>query len=170
METTFQSRVPVRSLARHLGETVVLRGWVFRLRVLASTTFVILRDASGEVQCVGASDALNALHLKLDDAIEVVGSVRSDARAKLGFEVDVVLIRVLNPATNKLPFNASSNISGVGIDARLEYRPLAARNDTVGDVAARWGFWHLSRFAADYSRLFGELPSATRARWLAESG
>ena len=134
METTFQSRVPVRSLARHLGETVVLRGWVFRLRVLASTTFVILRDASGEVQCVGASDALNALHLKLDDAIEVVGSVRSDARAKLGFEVDVVLIRVLNPATNKLPFNASSNISGVGIDARLEYRPLAARNDTVGDV------------------------------------
>ena len=134
MESTFQSRVPVRSLARHLGETVVLRGWVFRLRVLASTTFVILRDASGEVQCVGASDALNALHLKLDDAIEVVGSVRADTRAKLGFEVDVAQIRVLNPATNKLPFNASSDISGVGIDARLEYRPLAARNDAVGDV------------------------------------
>ena len=31
----------------------------------------------------------------------------------------------------------------------------------VGDVAARWGFWHLSKFAADYQRLFGELPSAT---------
>ncbi|KPU96783.1 hypothetical protein APR50_02625 [Variovorax paradoxus] len=44
------------------------------------------------------------------------------------------------------------------------------RRDSIGDVAARWGFWHLSRFAADYSRLFGELPSATRARWLAESG
>lgn len=42
--------------------------------------------------------------------------------------------------------------------------------DTIGDVAARWGFWHLSRFASDYSRLFGELPSATRARWLAKSG
>jgi len=134
MESTFQSRIAVRSIAKHLGETVVLRGWVFRLRVLASTTFVILRDASGEVQCVGASNALGALHLKLDDAIEVVGSVRADARAKLGFEIDVTHIRVLNPATNKLPFNASSDISGVGIDARLEYRPLAARNDTVGDV------------------------------------
>jgi len=44
------------------------------------------------------------------------------------------------------------------------------RRDSIGDVAARWGFWHLSRFAADYTRLFGELPSATRARWLAESG
>ena len=31
----------------------------------------------------------------------------------------------------------------------------------VGDVAARWGFWHLSRFAAEYRTLFGELPSAT---------
>lgn len=34
----------------------------------------------------------------------------------------------------------------------------------VGDVAARWGFWHLSRFAADYRILFGELPSATLAK------
>jgi AraC family ethanolamine operon transcriptional activator len=34
----------------------------------------------------------------------------------------------------------------------------------VGDVAARWGFWHLSRFAADYRHLFGELPSATLGR------
>ena len=32
----------------------------------------------------------------------------------------------------------------------------------VGELAARWGFWHASRFAADYRTLFGELPSATR--------
>ncbi|SEB06006.1 helix-turn-helix domain-containing protein [Variovorax sp. YR216] len=41
---------------------------------------------------------------------------------------------------------------------------LARCDDTVGDIAARWGFWHLSRFAADYRQHFGELPSATRAR------
>jgi AraC family ethanolamine operon transcriptional activator len=41
---------------------------------------------------------------------------------------------------------------------------LSRSADTVGDVAARWGFWHLSRFAADYRQHFGELPSATRAR------
>jgi AraC family ethanolamine operon transcriptional activator len=32
---------------------------------------------------------------------------------------------------------------------------------TVQDVAAQWGFWHMSQFAQDYRRLFGELPSAT---------
>ena len=33
---------------------VVVRGWVSRLRVLAKTTFVIVRDCTGEVQCVAA--------------------------------------------------------------------------------------------------------------------
>ncbi len=34
---------------------------------------------------------------------------------------------------------------------------------TIADIAADWGFWHMSKFAADYKRMFGELPSATRA-------
>ena len=43
---------------------------------------------------------------------------------------------------------------------------LAAGPDTVfvGDVAAKWGFYHLSSFARDYRRQFGELPSATLRR------
>ena len=105
----------------------MLRGWVYRLRVLAKTTFIVLRDSSGEVQCVGDSRAFGHLHLKLDDAIEIVGVVRGEPRAKLGYEVDIDEIRVLNPATNKLPFNASADISSVGLEARLDYRPLAVR-------------------------------------------
>lgn len=35
---------------------------------------------------------------------------------------------------------------------------------TIGDLAARWGFWHLSQFSLDYKRLFGELPSETLRR------
>lgn len=31
----------------------------------------------------------------------------------------------------------------------------------VGDAAAEWGFWHASKFTADYKRMFGELPSTT---------
>jgi AraC family transcriptional regulator, ethanolamine operon transcriptional activator len=31
----------------------------------------------------------------------------------------------------------------------------------VKDVASRWGFWHLSRFGAEYRELYGELPSVT---------
>lgn len=34
----------------------------------------------------------------------------------------------------------------------------------VQEVAARWGFWHLSRFSSDYRTLFGETPSQTLHR------
>ncbi len=134
MEPSFRTRIPIRDVSSHLGETVVLRGWIHRLRALASTTFVVLRDSSGEVQCVCHPSVIAALHLKSDDAVEIVGNVRADARAKIGVEIDIAQARVLNPATNKLPFNSSSDLSNVGPDARLEYRPLAARNDRIGDV------------------------------------
>lgn len=43
--------------------------------------------------------------------------------------------------------------------ARRELR--RGGDEPVADRAARWGFWHPSRFAADYRRMFGELPSET---------
>lgn len=35
---------------------------------------------------------------------------------------------------------------------------------TVQSVAARWGFWHLPRFAQSYAAMFGERPSGTLMR------
>ncbi len=37
----------------------------------------------------------------------------------------------------------------------------APAGTTITDVALRWGFTHLSRFAADYRRMFGEFPHET---------
>ena len=45
---------------------------------------------------------------------------------------------------------------------RRELANTRADELTIGDAAARWGFFHLSHFAADYQHLFGELPSQTR--------
>ena len=53
-----------------------------------------------------------------------------------------------------------------------EIRILAAHRDlldagmrlTVADIAMRWGFTHLGRFAAEYKRRFGQLPSQTLKR------
>jgi AraC family ethanolamine operon transcriptional activator len=58
---------------------------------------------------------------------------------------------------NPVKFLRVMRLNGV----RRVLRAADPQNDTVGDVAARWGFWHLSRFAADYREMFGELPSDT---------
>ena len=76
----------VTQLRARIGTTVLVRGWVCRLRVLAKTTFIIVKDCSGEAQCVAATGSLDHLPLKLDDVIEVRGLVRADDRARHGVE------------------------------------------------------------------------------------
>jgi AraC-like DNA-binding protein len=45
---------------------------------------------------------------------------------------------------------------------RRELMSTRSADTSIGDAAAKWGFFHLSHFAADYQELFGELPSQTR--------
>jgi AraC-like DNA-binding protein len=44
---------------------------------------------------------------------------------------------------------------------RSELRESTPGDTTVSEVAMRWGFWHLGRFAAAYRRTFGATPSQT---------
>jgi nondiscriminating aspartyl-tRNA synthetase len=128
------SKTFVADLHLHIGKMITLRGWIFRLRQLSKTIFVVLKDCTGEAQCVAASEVLRDLHLKTDDAVEILGTVRRDERAKQGTEVDIVSVKLLNRAATLLPFNSSSNTEPISSDILLEYRPLALRSDHVGHV------------------------------------
>ena len=41
---------------------------------------------------------------------------------------------------------------------------------TITEIAGRWGFTHMGRFAAEYRRRFGELPSVTAGRRRPQKG
>ena len=133
MATTSQ-RVFIESLSDFVQQEVVLRGWVCRIRVLGKTTFVVLQDCSGEVQCVATPESIKEHHLKLEDTVEIVGRVRQEIRAKLGYELDILQVRVLNRSGQHLPFNSFSDVDSVGSETLIEYRPLALRNKVVGNV------------------------------------
>ena len=48
--------------------------------------------------------------------------------------------------------------------ARRDLINAAEKPVQVQDVVARWGFWHFSRFSAEYKKMFNELPSETLRR------
>jgi AraC family ethanolamine operon transcriptional activator len=47
---------------------------------------------------------------------------------------------------------------------RRDLRRADPASVKVIDIANNWGFWHMGKFAADYRKLFGELPSQTMNR------
>jgi nondiscriminating aspartyl-tRNA synthetase len=132
--TTANERVFIESLPDFVQKEVALRGWVCRMRVLGKTVFVVLKDCSGEVQCVAAPESIKDHHLKLEDAVEIVGRVRREDRAKAGYELDILQVRVLNRSGRHLPFTSLSNLDSVGPETLIEYRPLALRNEVIGNI------------------------------------
>ncbi len=103
MVATIQQRTFIHLLPEFAHQPVRLRGWVYRLRALGKTTFIVLRDCSGEAQCVAATEAVRGHHLKVEDAIEIEGEVRPEERAKSGYEIEIHNVRVLNRAAQNLP-------------------------------------------------------------------
>ena len=127
-------RVFIETIPASIEGHVRLKGWVYRLRVLGKTTFVILRDCSGEAQCVAATESLRDLHLKAEDTVEIYGPVRAEPRARTGCEVAIAEIRVLHRAGHNLPFQSAADLRSVGLETQIQYRPLALRNEAVGDI------------------------------------
>jgi nondiscriminating aspartyl-tRNA synthetase len=113
---------------------VLLRGWIYRFRVLGKTSFIILRDCSGAVQCVAGTESLRDFRLKAEDVIELRGIPRADPRSKTGIEVEVLTIRVLNRAAMVLPFQSADDVGAVSLETLVQFRPLALRTEAVGDV------------------------------------
>ena len=60
--------------------------------------------------------------------------------------------------TNPVNYIRCIRLNGV----RRELMASSATALSIGDAAARWGFYHLSHFASEYQELFQELPSQTR--------
>jgi nondiscriminating aspartyl-tRNA synthetase len=131
---TPNQRVLIEAIPNFVQEEVTLRGWVSRIRVLGKTIFVVLKDCSGEVQCVAAPESIKEHHLKLEDTVEIVGRVRGESRAKLGYELDILRVRVLNRSGLQLPFTSFSDLDSVNAETLVEYRPLAVRNAVIGNI------------------------------------
>ncbi len=124
------SVVRVEELARHVGETVTLRGWLYNRRSSGKLHFLEVRDGSGIVQCVVFKGNVTpetftaANHITQESSVEVVGSVKEHGKIKGQHELDVKEVRVLAATTQEYPIGPKEH----GTDFLMDNRHLWLRS------------------------------------------
>jgi len=117
-------RIFVRDLPRHVGQRVVLPGWLAARRRVRGLRFVDIRDRTGSVQAVCRGDLGAQIDaLPFESAIRVAGTPQYSIVRRGTVEIEADAIDVLAPAETPLPLEASPSA-----DARLDYRYLDLRS------------------------------------------
>ncbi|ASS74721.1 aspartate--tRNA ligase [Tumebacillus algifaecis] len=137
-QTLFRTHNAGELRKEHVGQSVVLNGWVQRRRDLGNLIFIDLRDRSGFAQAVfqPSEDEQHQLLMAQGDklrsefviAVEGVVAAREAANTKIPtgeIEVKVTKIEILN-AAKTTPFYIQDNIE-VDENLRLKYRYLDLR-------------------------------------------
>ncbi|HLK55774.1 MAG TPA: aspartate--tRNA(Asn) ligase, partial [Chthonomonadaceae bacterium] len=123
-------RIGTTEIGRHVGERVLLAGWLHRLRQLSNVCFLILRDGKGVAQIIledaGQIEMLAALHP--ETVLEVEGSVVAEAQAAGGFEIHAPRIEIIAPAVAPPPFEMFRPALKAQLPTLLDHAPLALRH------------------------------------------
>ncbi len=118
-----------------VGKEVLLKGWVYEIRILAKLGFILLRDKTGIVQCIIQGNLMKKLsELTLESAVEIKGKAKS-ANVKAEFvrkdvEVDVESIEIISKA-EKLPIHVNEKTTTTEFSTRLDNRFLDIRKPKV---------------------------------------
>ena len=119
----------IEDIARHEGQAVTLRGWLHNRRSSGKIHFLTVRDGSGFIQCVMSKQAVGedafkqADHLTQESAVIVHGTVRADARAKGGYEIDVTGVELVS-GSEDYPITPKEH----GVDYLMDRRHLWIRS------------------------------------------
>jgi len=123
--------------------TVELKGWVKRSRGSNKIRFVVLRDSTGTIQCVGKRDALGEemfdqlAEVLFETSVILTGRVRVDERADGGHELDITSVNIIGPVDPDRPFpitesamlaeDEDGNMAWGGSEFLLDHRHLYLR-------------------------------------------
>lgn len=123
-------RVFINELDKLDNKRVMLRGWVHKITDLSHIVFVKLRDKSGIVQLVCDKDQIK--NIRLENAIEVIGTKYENEKAPGGIEIKVEEIKVVGKTYyEKLPFEVNSYKNKATLETQLDHRTIALRRPEI---------------------------------------
>src|ERR1051325_1992397 len=119
----------IRDISKHAGEEVTIKGWLYNMRSSGKLIFPQIRDGSGIIQGVVFKKNVpeqvwnDFEKLTQESSVIVRGTVRADARAPGGYELDVTGVEVLQIA-EPYPITPKDH----GVEYLMDHRHLWLRS------------------------------------------
>ena len=123
---------PVTTIAHlkdHVGQEVVLQGWLYNKRSSGKIQFLIMRDGTGLVQAVVVKKEVDeatweaASSLTQESSFRITGLVRADDRAPGGFELTGTGVEPVQVVETEYPISHKEH----GVDFLMSHRHLWMR-------------------------------------------
>lgn len=138
------TRTLIRDISQHIGETVTIRGWLHKKRLLGGLNFLTVRDRTGLAQNLVEDKAeLEKLRgLQIGTVVSFTGQVVADERAPGGAELHDVKVSVEVPVTSESPIEIDKPLDhkSENLDTLFENRVVGLRNlkeQTIFKVQAK---------------------------------
>jgi len=116
-------------MSENEGAAVTVAGWLYDSRALGKVRFIILRDASGEIQVTGIKGECSNEVFELmgkasrESVVVISGKIKKSDKAPGGREINPESFEIIATAENPLPIDVS-DFSKTELPKRLDYRFL----------------------------------------------
>jgi nondiscriminating aspartyl-tRNA synthetase len=123
------SRVLAADLPRHIGEQVMIAGWLHRRRELKSVTFLIVRDRTGLAQIVLSPG--QATDLAEETVLQAEGLVTANGQAPGGAELTRPSLGTLSGPALPPPFDLYRPTLTATLPTILDHAPTTLRHPVL---------------------------------------
>ena len=119
------------NLSENDKENVSIHGMIYNVRDMGDFAFIILRKASGLLQCVynKVNSVEEKLILKEENSVVVIGVVKNAPQAINGVEIHVKEIKLLSSPKEDLPFSINKKNINVSLENEIALRSVTLRNE-----------------------------------------
>lgn len=132
----------IKNIAKKIGETITINGWVSTIRQQGSISFIILRDTTGLLQAVVTNEQEKLLEevnsLSSESYVSLIGKVVEEKQAPGGYELKLNEIIILSKADSPIPIPVSSKYDEASQPKRLDWRWLDLRDPSKYLIFKTW--------------------------------
>ncbi len=122
-------QVYIADVAKHVGEQITIKGWLYNKRDKGRLQFLVLRDGTGLIQAVAFEKEISAeafeaaVAVTQESSLVATGVVRADERAPGGYELSLSDLRIVQ-LTQDYPITPKEH----GTDFLMDHRHLWLRS------------------------------------------